>query len=36
MLAIPLLTIVGAASIAAIPAIVRALRTDPAAMLRTD
>jgi len=36
MLATPVITIVSAAAIAAIPAVIRALRTDPAAMLRAD
>jgi putative ABC transport system permease protein len=36
MLAIPLATILAAAVLAAIPAVIRALRTDPAAMLRAD
>jgi hypothetical protein len=36
MLAVPMLTIVAAAVLAALPAVIRAVRIDPVAMLRAD
>jgi hypothetical protein len=36
MLALPSLTIVAAALVAALPAVIRAARIDPANMLRTE
>jgi ABC-type antimicrobial peptide transport system permease subunit len=36
VLALPSLTILGAALLAALPAVIRAVRIDPATMLRTD
>jgi putative ABC transport system permease protein len=36
MLAVPSLTLLAAALLAALPAVIRAVRIDPAAMLRAD